>query len=126
MQSIKKAIIFALALGATPATWAGDTFSDAHDDAPSAIREGGSSVIPYALAQDAHDESGVSARAFDPQRGTAPVGAYALASDSHDDAGMSARAFELDSGMVPQAASTKSATARGQSTAPTHECICLR
>ncbi len=128
MQSIKNAIIIALALGAAPAAWAGDPFSDAHDDAPSATREGGSSLIPYALAPDAHDESGVSARAFKPQGGAASVGAYALASDAHDDAGRGGPTLELDLGMaaIRESVSTKSATATGASTAPTHECLCMR
>jgi hypothetical protein len=127
MRSIKNAIILALTLGAAPAAWASNTFSDAHDDAPSANVERAISLLPYPLAPDAHDDAGVSARAFEPAGGAPSVGAYALASDAHDDAGMSARAFEPDVGLAANrdGASAKSVTAQGESTAPTHEGTCM-
>ena len=72
---------------------ADDLASEAHDDAPSARLEKAGSVVPYALASDAHDDSGLSAAAFDPTLGgpakregenpssASPRDAHAAASD---------------------------------------------
>jgi hypothetical protein len=131
MTSIENAVILALALGAAPAAWASDAFSDAHDDSPSASVERGSSVMPDALAPDAQDESGWSARAFDPRSGAAAADAYAdayaLTSDAHDDAGTSSRRLELDPRTAPTGGRTneKSAAAQGGSTTPAHQCVCM-
>jgi hypothetical protein len=127
MRSIRNAIILTLALGAAPAAWANDTFSDAHDDAPPAHAERRSWLLPYALAADAHDDSGVSARSLQAADGAVPVTAYALAPDAYDDGGMSARAFQPALGLIAsrEGVSAKTATAQSEPTTPTRVCICM-
>ncbi|HYS82696.1 MAG TPA: hypothetical protein VEM76_18450 [Anaeromyxobacteraceae bacterium] len=97
MQSITKAAVaFALtfALGAASAARADDAFGDAQDDAPVADVAQDASRLPLALAPDAHDDSGLSARSFQPPSDAASVSAFAIGPDAHDDAGISASDLE--------------------------------
>ena len=130
MRSIKNAVIFALALSAAPAAWASDSFREAHDDSFSTAFERSGSVTAYALAPDAYDDSGSSARAFDRKSGAASAAptVYALASDAHDDAGMSSRRLEQDSAIPPtmEDMRVKAAAAQGDSTTPAHQCVDLQ
>ncbi len=119
MRSIVNSMILSLAVLAVPTARA----SDAHNDAPATRGTATSWTIPFALAADAQDDSGMSARAFQPRESSA-TGALALAPDPKDDAGMSARA--LDASAHGQAAEREQATAVSKTAEPAGACICMR
>lgn len=120
MRKLTKSIALMIALGAAPTVFADDSFSGARDDAPFTKHDVGSSVVvTYALAPDAHDDAGVSARALPVNRGAAPVAADALAGNARDDAGLNAP--DVTGG----GASVAVATGPTERDAAKHECTCM-
>jgi hypothetical protein len=96
MQRITRTLIavaLTLSLGAARTARA-DAFGDAHDDAPAAHVERAPSRVPCALAPDAHDDSGLSARSFQLPSDAAPTSADAITPDAYDDPGLSASELE--------------------------------
>ena len=120
MRKLTTSIALMIALGATPSVFADDSFSGARDDAPFTTHGNGSSVaVTYALAPDAHDDAGVSARTLQLDRSAAPVAAYALAGNARDDAGLNAP--DVTRGEVALAV----AAGPTERNAAKHECTCM-
>jgi hypothetical protein len=100
MQKFKYTFLAAaltLGLAAAPAARANDAFGDAHDDAPAGHVERGSAHVPFALAPDAHDDSGLSADSFQRRSVAEPMSGFAFGPDAHDDAGIGASEVESPS-----------------------------